>query len=155
MELPKTPEEYAIWVGMQFPVLGASILLAWLVNRWNDAHRKEVLEELKLAQQALLTEKNERLADRDQQIRELKVANDQLRAKLSRSGKKDKGAEARDTIMIAAMIGYYVVAIGLVGLVGYLAGRKNNRELRAFAEQAIAELEQIARSYPPLEADTN
>ena len=93
MELPKTPEEYAIWVGMQFPVLGASILLAWLVNRWNNAHRKEVLEELKLVQQALLTEKNERLADRDQQIRELKAANDELRAKRSRSGKKDKGAE--------------------------------------------------------------
>jgi len=93
MEIPKTPQEFAIWVGMQFPVLGASVLLAWLVNRWNDAHRKEVLAELKLAQQALLTEKNERLADRDQQIRELKAANDQLRAKLSRPAKKDKGIE--------------------------------------------------------------
>ena len=53
--------------------------------------------------------------------------------------------------MIAAMIGYYVVAIGLVGLVSYLAGRKNNRELRAFADRALAELEQIARNTPPLE----
>ena len=47
-------------------------------------------------------------------------------------------------MMIAAMIGYYVLAIGLVALVGYLAGRKNNQEIRAFADQAITELQQIA-----------
>jgi hypothetical protein len=56
-------------------------------------------------------------------------------------------------MMIAAMVGYYVVAIGLVALVGYLAGRKNNQEIRAFANQAIAELQAIARSTPPVEGD--
>ena len=64
MELPKSASELAIWLGMQFPVLGASILLAyWAVKYAIRLYEKKSDETQKL---------NDRLsAEKDKQINKL------------------------------------------------------------------------------------
>ena len=54
-------------------------------------------------------------------------------------------------MIVAAMIGYYVLAIGLIALTGYLTGRQVNRELTAAADRAIEHLRESAARTPPLE----
>jgi len=51
-------------------------------------------------------------------------------------------------VIVAAMIGYYVFAIGLLVLVGYITGRQNARQFKARADEMIANLE---RFHTPLE----
>ncbi len=53
-------------------------------------------------------------------------------------------------MIIAAMIGYYVFAIGLLVLVGYVTGQQNARQLTARADEMIANLE---RFHTPEQAD--
>ncbi len=43
MELPKSASELAIWLGMQFPVLGSAVLLAyWAVKLTEHLHENRI-----------------------------------------------------------------------------------------------------------------
>lgn len=90
MEVPKTLQEFAIWVGMQFPVLASAALIASLVNRWGGKQRQELVAELKRAFTEVSAEKEKRIAERDERIRQLEAERDELKARLSRPKKKQE-----------------------------------------------------------------
>ncbi|MBY0457776.1 MAG: hypothetical protein K2V38_10595 [Gemmataceae bacterium] len=105
MELPKNFEQYVIWVGMQFPVLGAAAVVArWVMNRERASCEGQIkANDDKNA--ALVKVKDEQIAERDARIAELKADHAtrqselkaeiaELKAKLSRtkaSRKDDDG----------------------------------------------------------------
>ena len=72
---------------MQFPVLGAAALVAWVVSRETGKRYKEVLEEIKSAHRDLLVEKEKRVGERDDRIGELTAENAELKSRLRRSRK--------------------------------------------------------------------
>jgi hypothetical protein len=87
METPKTWQEYGIWVLMQFPVLGAAALVAWVVSRETGKRYREMIEEIKSAHRALLGEKDVRISERDVRIGELGTEIAELKARLRRTRK--------------------------------------------------------------------
>lgn len=46
-------------------------------------------------------------------------------------------------MILATMIGYYVLAIGLLAVIGYVAAQQNARQFKAQADEMIAHLEQF------------
>lgn len=86
----KTSEQFAIWLGMQFPVLAAAFLVTrWFVNRADAVFEKHIQRNDALHAK-VTKEKDDRLADRDDRIIELKAEVAELKSKLSRSGKTTK-----------------------------------------------------------------
>jgi dephospho-CoA kinase len=101
MELPKTWQEYLIWLGIQFPVLVAVGLAARWIIQYLTAQQDRRIAEMRDDQKRLLEEKDKRLAevvaanqsrlaDREKQIQELKDEIEELKAKLTRKP-KEKG----------------------------------------------------------------
>ena len=88
MEFPKTASELAIWLGMQFPVLGTAVLSAWFAVKYTGQLHKARIEDAKTASAELLVERERRIRERDERIRQLKAEVAELRAKLyfARSG---------------------------------------------------------------------
>lgn len=58
MELPKSVSEFAIWVGMQFPVLGAAALLAWWTLKYADRLHERQQKETQSLNDRLLADKD-------------------------------------------------------------------------------------------------
>ncbi|QJW92662.1 hypothetical protein [Frigoriglobus tundricola] len=54
-------------------------------------------------------------------------------------------------MILAAMIAYYVVAIGLIVLVGYVTYRQGVRRMQAASEAAMARMQAEFGRFPPLE----
>ena len=88
MDIPKTAQEFAIWVGMQFPVLGAAVLVGRWLLRWSAANHAAEKEEIEKRNRALLDEKERRIAERDLRSNELRQEIDALKAKFYRSRPK-------------------------------------------------------------------
>lgn len=73
MDVPKTWQEFVIWVGMQFLVVAVAFLVARWVIRWNGEQRKAEVDRIDRDNLRVLAEKDARLADRDALIAELKA----------------------------------------------------------------------------------
>lgn len=54
-------------------------------------------------------------------------------------------------MILAAMIAYYVVAIGLIFLVGYATYRQGARRMQAASDAAMARMQAEFGRFPPLE----
>ncbi len=87
MEFPKTTSELAIWLGVQFPVVASSILLAYWAVRFTERLQNKRFEGAEEQHAALLGEKEKRIEERDKRIQQLEAEVAELRAKLSRSKK--------------------------------------------------------------------
>ena len=86
----KNWEQFAIWLGMQFPVLAAAFLVTrWFLNRADAVFEKHIQQNDALHAK-VTKEKDDRLADRDARIVELKAEVGELRKRLSRSGERKK-----------------------------------------------------------------
>ena len=87
----KTWEQFAIWLGMQFPVLAASAVIAWwVVKEKNRAHAAE-LDRLQAKDRAVQDGLRDQIDLRDVQIRELKAEKEKLMILHYPSWNKDKG----------------------------------------------------------------
>lgn len=87
MDSPKTWPEYGIWVLMQFPVLGAAALVAWVVSRETGKRYREMIEEIKTTHRSLLTEKDTRIGEKEKRIGELNEEVAELKSRLKRTRK--------------------------------------------------------------------
>lgn len=87
MELPKTTSEYMIWLGMQFPVLGAAILLAYWAVKYATRLYDRKSDETEKLNERLIAEKDKQIGKLEERIRHLESEVAELRAKLSRPKK--------------------------------------------------------------------
>ena len=92
MDIPKTVQEFLIWFGMQFPVLAASVLVGRWILRWSEENHAAEKADIEKRNQALLEEKEKRVAERDQRNGELPAEIEGLRAKHTRT--RPKGSES-------------------------------------------------------------
>ena len=96
MEFPKTASELAIWLGVQFPVVAAAaFLIRWAVRYTERLHEKRI-QDAKKYHSDMLAEKDVRLRERDERVKQLLDEVAELRAKLSRS-KKSGGSSKADS----------------------------------------------------------
>ena len=95
MEFPKTASELAIWLGMQFPVLGVAAVSAWFAVKYAGKLHTARIQDAKSASAELLAEREQRILERDERIRQLEAEVAELRAKLSRSKKPPADPKAR------------------------------------------------------------
>ena len=89
--LPKTWDEFAIWVLVQFPVLAASFLIARYAVRVTGRQYQVTLTEVKRAYAELLAEREKRVGERDTRIKQLEAERDELKSRLSRTRKPPEG----------------------------------------------------------------
>lgn len=91
--IPKNWEELLVWLAMQFPVLAVcAVVVRWVLRWMGDRHDAEMkrADEQNLK---LLTEKETRIADRNERIKELKAEIEESKRKLSRSPAKEKSPD--------------------------------------------------------------
>jgi hypothetical protein len=79
--MPKTWEELAIWLALQFPVLGVCAAIVWWILGWSDRHQEaallrntaqheQLIGEMEKGFKAILNEVEKRIAERDARIQE-------------------------------------------------------------------------------------
>lgn len=91
MDPPKTPLELYVWLAVQFSVLAAVIVVTRWAVRWEAQRYAELTRRNDAGHAKLVAEKDERIADRNTLIGELRGEIADLKARLSRRRKKGGG----------------------------------------------------------------
>ena len=68
MTLPTNASELAIWALMQFPVLAVAVLLARSSVRYTERLHEKRIADARQGNDALMTERDHRLRERDERI---------------------------------------------------------------------------------------
>lgn len=93
--IPKNWEELLIWLAMQFPVLAVCAVVVRWVLKWTGSKHDAEMKRVDEQNGKLLVEKETRIAERNEWIKELKADVEELKRKLTRMPQRgrDQGAE--------------------------------------------------------------